>query len=272
MNISVLINSRDRPQVLARCLCSVLSQSLEPAEILVLDDASSTCRLAEELGPLFNKHRLRFIRSEQPLGVSAGRNWLMAEASGDAFCFIDDDAFFADDTALMSLASAMAANSRAAIIATKVFDHYPSGRDRLYLPFTQRAIKQNLCLIDQPQLVSYYLGTCHAIRREVISQCGAYRQATKFGEEELELSYRAIEAGFEIVYLPQVVVHHYPQPSVITTDTHKQPELYYHVQNRFLLAYKYLPWRYVPVYVSIWLVRNGVWALGAGAVREFMEV
>ena len=51
-----------------------------------------------------------------------------------------------------------------------------------------------------------------------------------YGEEELDLSYQAIEAGFDILYLPAVEIHHYPRPPVVDhKDGYRQPE--------FILSY-----------------------------------
>lgn len=272
MNVSILIGSRDRFEVLRRCVASIFSQDYPALEIIVLDDNSSRYHLADLLSEEFDDPRLRCLRAEESLGVAAGRNLLLAQATGDIFCFIDDDAIFQDDDAISHLVAAFETHPGVGIIATQVFDHYPSGHIRLYLPFTQRQMKRNPRLVIEPQPISYYLGTCHAIRRQVVTTCGGYQKFTKFGEEELDMSYRAIEAGFSLLYWPPVVVHHFPQPSVVDRrPKHRHAELYYHTRNRFYLAYRYLPWLYVPVYLVIWLGVYGSRAIRWGALREFTD-
>lgn len=270
MKVSVLIGTRDRINVLTRCLHSVLAQDYPALEVIVLDDASSQYRLADLLRAEFTDPRLCCLRVDESLGVAGGRNRLLAEAAGDIFCFIDDDAVFQTTDAVSQAVSAFEAHPSLGIIAAKVIDHYSDGRIRLYLPFTQRQMKNEPRLMSESRRVSYYLGTCHAIRRKVIDVCGGYLSNTKFGEEELDLSYRAIEAGFELLYVPQVSIDHFPQPSVVSQPgQRRQMELYYHTRNRFYLAYKYLPWRYVPVYLAIWLGVYGARALRQRAGREF---
>jgi len=270
MKVSVLIASRDRINVLALCLQSVLSQTYHPLEIVVLDDGSRQYHLAKLLSAKFDDSRLRCLRVEESLGVAGARNLLMQQATGDIFCFIDDDAFFQDDLAVARLVQSFYQPPQVGIIAVKVIDHYPTGRMRLSLPFTQRQLRRQPQLVTQPGRVAYYLGTGHAIRRSVIEACGGYHSASKFGEEELDLSYRAIEAGFELRYLPDVTVQHFPQPSVVTrSGQYRHVELYYHVCNRFYLAYRYLPWKYVPVYLAVWLGVYGGWAVRRRAYREF---
>lgn len=266
----MLIASRDRINVLALCVQSVLSQTYHPLEIVVLDDGSRQYHLANLLSAQFDDPRLRCLRVEESLGVAGARNLLMQQATGDILCFIDDDAFFQDDQAVARLVEAFNRQPSAGIIAVKVIDHYPTGHMRLSLPFTQRQLRRQPQLVTRPGRVAYYLGTGHAIRRNVLAVCGSYHSASKFGEEELDLSYRAIEAGFELHYLPDVTVQHFPQPSVVTrSGAHRHIELYYHVCNRFYLAYKYLPWQYVPVYLAVWLGMYGWRAVWQQAHREF---
>jgi len=253
MKVSVLIGSRNRPHVLSRCLESVLSQDYSDFEVLVLDDASDQVDLCQALAERFNDPRLRCLRSDVQLGVSGGRNRLMSEATGDILCIIDDDAYFEDSGAITRFVNIFRSDKSIGIVACKVVDHRRGNTD-LLVPFSRRWRRRRPDIVERAQYVSYYLGTCHAIRREVLERCGVYTPELMFGEEELDLSYRVIAAGYRIYYEPAIVVHHYPQASVFAKG--KQggaKELYYHIQNRFYLAYRYLPLRYMPVYLSIWL-------------------
>jgi GT2 family glycosyltransferase len=267
MKVSILIGSRDRFEVLQRCVASVGAQRYSPLEILILDDNSTQYRLDQRIAAQFQDHHLRCFRSDEARGVAGSRNFLMQQATGDIFCVIDDDAYFEDQDSVVQLVEAFKRDPKIGIIAAKVVDHQAS-QTRLLVPFSQRVRQRQPNLTHRTQRVSYYLGTCHAIRRGVIEACGGYRADSMFGEEELDLSYRAIEAGFELLYLPEVVVHHHPQASVVTKQ---HPELYYHVQNRFFLAYKYLPTLYIPSYMIVWLSVYGLRAARQGSLPEFFR-
>lgn len=269
--VSVLIGSRDRPDVLLRCLESVIKQDYSPMEILVLDDNSTKCRLDKLIPRRIQDPRIQVFRSDSQRGVAGGRNLLMQKASGEVFIIIDDDAYFADSNCIVRIAQAFAANEQLGIVASKVVDHQ-NGRVDLLLPFSQRWRKKKPNLPKERRLVSYYVGTCHAIHHQVINECGGYQDDLVFGEEELDLSYRVIEKGFKILYLPSVVIHHEPQTSVVNQPGYRRrAELYYHVRNRFFLAYKYLPWVYIPVYLSIWLSVYGLSAVRQLAFKEFLS-
>lgn len=269
LTISVLIGTRNRPEALKRCLKNVLSQDYPNFEVLILDDSSDSCDICDLIRGLINS-RVRCFRAPQPLGVAGGRNWLMELAKGDVFCVIDDDAYFDSPYALTRIAEVLSRNPDIGIIAVKVVD-YRDGKRELLVPFSKWALFRHPDLIDREVDVSYFLGTCHAIRRKVIEICGPYQSDLIYGEEELDLSYRAVQNGFRIRYIPDVIVHHYPHSSVVKSLwSMKHPELYYHTRNRILLASKYLPFRYLFFYISFWLLRCFLFALQNWAFPEFL--
>ncbi len=269
MKVSILIGSRDRPEILKRCLESACAQQYSPLEILILDDNSTQVRLAEALAVQLADARVRCLRADESRGVAGGRNFLMQQAKGDIFCVIDDDAYFEDRDNIVQLVEAFKRDPKVGIVATRVVEHQ-AGQTDLRVPFSRRARQQQPGLTGRTQRVSYYLGTCHAIHRKVIERCGGYRDDLMFGEEELDLSYRAIEAGFELLYLPEVVVHHHPQPSVVgQRDDRPRSELYYHVRNRFFMAYQYLPALYIPTYLTVWLSLYGLRAMRQRRFKDF---
>jgi len=268
MKVSILIGSRDRPKALIRCLESVMKQDYRPMEVLVLDDNSNGYQLNELLASTFQDPRLRYFRTHTSLGVAGGRNFLMQQAEGDIFCTLDDDAYFSDSRCVSCFVEAFDRHSQVGILAFKIIDHR-AGREDLIVPFSRWWRKRRPHLTEKPQLVSYYLGGCHAIHRRVIEQCGGYQDAFVFGLEELDLSYRAIEAGFGIMYFPSVVVHHCPELSAMEQQE-RHRRLYYYVRNRLFLAYKYLPLIYVPIYLGIWLSALSLSALKQLAFMEFL--
>jgi len=266
VTISVLVATRNRAEPLLRCLESVAAQKPAPHEVIVLDDASD----AVDVAAVVVRARLpgvRVIRSDAPLGVAAGRNRMSREATGDVLLVLDDDAALEGTRCLAELDQALQAHPTAGIIALRIVDHR-SGAEHILAPFRAHDLRRDPGIVDRPQLVAYFLGGAHAMRKTVYDATGGYHEHFVFGEEELDISYRAIQAGHEIFYAPNVVVHHYPAPSVLRVTGQRHPELFYHMRNRVFLARRYLPATHVVPYLAIWLARYGVAALrrplGAG--------
>jgi GT2 family glycosyltransferase len=270
VKVSVLIGSRNRPTAITKCLNSILVQDYKSIEILVLDDNSDLCNLQHVITENFDDNRLYCYRSDVGLGVAGGRNLLMKKASGDILIVVDDDAYFTENNSITKIVEILANNSKVGIIATKIVDF--GEQEKLLLPFSQRSLKKQPELADRTQLVSYYKGGGHALLNKVVKTCGLYQQNLVFGGEELDLSYRAIEAGFEILYTPDVVIHHRPEASAIAKNTKfSSSELFFHVRNRLFFAYKYLPLPYIPIHLAIWMTKYALISIKKSSFTELVS-
>jgi GT2 family glycosyltransferase len=269
MKVSVLIGTRNRYEPLLSCLNSVLAQQYADMEIIILDDCSTECLIEERVKEVYQDDRIIFFRSNEVLGVAGGRNFLMQQASGDVYCVIDDDALMDHHDCLQDIVDYFHSQQQVGILALKVID-YGQDKTDLLVPFSRHWRKKAPHLLETKQIVSYYLGGFHAIKQEVIQECGEYFSGLVFGEEEMDLAYRAVEAGYEIHYLPHVTAHHFPGSSVIGSKKHGS-ELFHHVRNRFYLAYKYLPALCIPIYLSVWLLVYGSAALRKRVLGDYIR-
>jgi glycosyltransferase involved in cell wall biosynthesis len=88
MRISVVIPLYNKRDTVLRALNSVLMQTIQPYEIIVIDDGST-----DGSGDVVARFKNRGIRliAQTNAGVSAARNRGVAEAEGDWIAFIDAD-------------------------------------------------------------------------------------------------------------------------------------------------------------------------------------
>jgi len=86
--VSVVLATRNRPQLLARAIPSVLAQRYESWQLVVVDDGDDpgTRRVAEE----GEDERVVLVRGPQR-GLSAARNVGLDRADGEIVCYLDDD-------------------------------------------------------------------------------------------------------------------------------------------------------------------------------------
>ncbi|MGZ4994429.1 MAG: glycosyltransferase family 2 protein [Methylobacter sp.] len=87
MNISVVIPSYNRCNLLRRALLSVYSQTLLPVEVAVVDDGSTDGTQAM----LRREFPQAVYCYQQNLGVSAARNLGIQQTTGDWLAFLDSD-------------------------------------------------------------------------------------------------------------------------------------------------------------------------------------
>ncbi|MEO3431141.1 glycosyltransferase [Pelagibius sp. CAU 1746] len=269
MKVSVQIATRDRLEPLCKAISSVLSQDYGDFEVVVLDDASQSLDVCEALKERFDDPRVRCFRNGRWSGVSAVRSRMMELGEGDIYCSIDDDGAFAHSSCLSMIVEAFRADPKLGLLAGKIKD-YRGGKERLLLPFGKKALKKDPALPEGRHKVSYFLAGCYAVRREVVERCGAYRPEMMYGEEELDLSYRVIAAGYDIVYEPGIVAYHWPEPSAFGANQPRS-EVYYQIRNRFHLAHAYLPVLYIPSYIAIWLGRYLFTCLQRGRIADYLS-
>ena len=91
--VSAYMPTRNRAASLERAIESVLEQSYQPVELIVVDDASddSTSDLLKTYSGLDD---VMIIHNSEPLGASASRNLAVSKASGEFVTGIDDDDFW----------------------------------------------------------------------------------------------------------------------------------------------------------------------------------
>lgn len=94
--VAVVVPTQNRPALLDEALQSLVSQTLPPAEIIVVDDASTPPvdrdALAEKFGPT-----VRVLRNETARGLAYSRNSGVEASSSDYVTHLDDDDLLAPE-------------------------------------------------------------------------------------------------------------------------------------------------------------------------------
>jgi glycosyltransferase involved in cell wall biosynthesis len=85
--ITAVITTHNRAELVGRAIHSVLTQTIPPLELVVVDDGSTdrTRSVVERYAA-----RVRYVR-QQNAGVAAARNTAVRHAQGDWIAFLDDD-------------------------------------------------------------------------------------------------------------------------------------------------------------------------------------
>lgn len=94
--VSVIVRTKDRPELLLRALCSIAAQDYRPLEVVLVNDGGKPLDMeaaAEALGDV----SLNYIAREQSRGRANAANAGIEAASGTYFIMLDDDDEYSTD-------------------------------------------------------------------------------------------------------------------------------------------------------------------------------
>src|SRR5262245_35235747 len=87
--VSVIIPTHNRAHFLRGAIFSVLNQTFQDFEIIIVDDASNDT--TSQVVGSFDDKRLRYVRHETNKGGSAARNTGILASKSEYIAFLDDD-------------------------------------------------------------------------------------------------------------------------------------------------------------------------------------
>jgi GT2 family glycosyltransferase len=159
--------------------------------VLVLDDASED-GTAEAVATEFPAVRL--LRHPARTGYIAARNELLAAARGELAISLDDDAEIVTPGFLDRIAEHFAAHPCCGVAALRIF--------------WGRTLPASSDVADAPRRVQSFVGCGHVWRLEAWRSLPPYPAWFEMYGEEAFASYELLRGGWEVHYLPSVLVHH----------------------------------------------------------------
>jgi GT2 family glycosyltransferase len=229
--ISYIIVTYGRKDDLLECVKSINDNAIsKDFEIIVVDNKNEI----EVKKTVSSFENVRYFALDRNLGVAGGRNFGISVAKGHYFFFIDDDAIFKTYGFDKKVLDRFKGHKEIGAVAFKILNFRTLSPNIGELPFPRRYVND---LQDLETSVSYFVGTGHAIRRDVLDRIGLYPEDFLYGGEELYLSYKIIRSGYSILYLPEVVVLHKKS----SVRLRRSVELEYEFRNKIVINRKFLP-------------------------------
>ncbi|MBE0540481.1 MAG: glycosyltransferase family 2 protein [Verrucomicrobia bacterium] len=226
MDLSVIIVNWNSREYLRKCVASIVAQThgLE-YEIIVIDSASydgSDQMLRDEYP------QVRFIQSRENLGFARANNQAYAISRGEYLLFLNPDtevvgpAINVLHSALKCLPDAGAVGGKLlntdGTLQTSCVQAFPSILNQLlnveaFRRLTPRARLWGMRAVfesnGKPSKVEMISGACLMMRRSVFERVGRFSPDYFMYAEDVDLCYKARQAGFTNYYLGDaVVVHH----------------------------------------------------------------
>lgn len=219
-----MVTTRDRRDELRRALTSVFAQSV-PLEVIVIDDGSSdgTADMVRDHFP-----GARLIRHQQSRGLIVRRNEGLRDATTNIVISIDDDAAF----------------SSADIVRQTLRDFSHDRIGAVAMPYVDvnrgPEIRQRAPGGDAIYVTDRFIGTAHALRRDVFLSIGGYREDLVHQGEEGDYCVRMLERGFVVRLGTAEPIHHFESAR---RDFRRMD--YFGARNALLFVWQNVPMPYV---------------------------
>jgi glycosyltransferase involved in cell wall biosynthesis len=222
--VTVIIPTRDRPELLAECLETVLASEYpeDRREVLIVDNVPSDDRTRSLVEQRFAGRGVRYLRCDTP-GSAAARN-AGVEASTAQIVAMTDDDVVVDRHWLVELVAAVISAPDVACATGLVvplrldtparvwFEEY-GGFGKGYEPQTYGADGPSTGRLYPFNAGAFGSGNNVAFRREELRRLGGYDPLLGNGTpsrsgEDFELFLRVIRSRRRLAYTPAAVVHH----------------------------------------------------------------
>jgi GT2 family glycosyltransferase len=228
---TLVVTTKNRVEELRRALTSAIAQTGVTLEIVVIDDGSSdgTSTMVKTEFPT-----VRLEHRKNSLGLIVRRNEGARLAAGKILFSIDDDAeFISPDTVARILDQ---------------FDHDRIGA--VAIPFVN--VRQSPKIYQQAgiggakiQVTERFIGTAHALRRDLFLRLGGYREHFIHQGEEGDYCLRLLAAGYVVRLGCCQPISHYES---IRRDTRRMD--YYGRRNDILYAWHNVPMPYLVLHIA----------------------
>jgi glycosyltransferase involved in cell wall biosynthesis len=131
INLSVIIPTYNRAHLVGRAIQSVLDQTYQDFELIIVDDGSTDN--TEEVVKSFNDKRVRYIKHERNKGVSAARNTGIKATRSKYIAFQDSDDIWQPEKLKKQMAAFSSAPSKCGVVYTGFFRRVEGGI-KIYIP------------------------------------------------------------------------------------------------------------------------------------------
>jgi GT2 family glycosyltransferase len=206
----------------------------EPYEVIIIDNSGDAVIDPAPRSAI----EQRIEASGENLGAVGGRNRGMSLARGQFWIFIDDDAIWHDDQDAARMLTLLQSDERIGAVAVKSLA--PDGIPiRVEYPHPNKAY---IAAQQSPVDVPYFYSMGLSLRADVVRQVGDLPERFSIYMEEVDLSYRVLDAGYRIVYAPDVAVYHHR--SDLGRPTKGANYWYQNALNKCRMAWRFLPLPY----------------------------
>lgn len=217
--VSVVIPTKDHPEVLERCLKSFRERTDYPYYEWIVVDNGSNGENRSKMEILRQKYGFTYIYEEMPFNFSRMCNMGAAGATGDLILLMNDDIEIVEQSWLRRMAG-QALQPHVGAVGAKLW--YAGTQNIQHVGITNMQIGPSHKLVTFPDDRDYYYGrnrvaydmigvtaACLMVSREKYEEVGGLDETMAVAYNDVDFCFKLIEAGYYNVQRNDVVLYHH---------------------------------------------------------------
>lgn len=217
--VSVVIPSKDHPEVLERCLASFREKTdYEYYEWIIVDNGSNS-KNRSKMVALQQKYGFAYIYEEMPFNFSRMCNMGAAHATGDLLLFMNDDIEIIEHSWLRRM-TGQALQPLTGAVGAKLW--YAGTQNIQHAGITNLVIGPSHKLVTFSDNRDYYYGrsqvaynmvgvtaACLMVSRDKYNEVGGFDESMAVSYNDVDFCFKLLEAGYYNVQRNDVVLYHH---------------------------------------------------------------
>lgn len=233
--VSIIIPTRDRDDLLRKCIESMLDRtSYSRYEIVVVDNQSCDPGALEYLESASNHPRVRIVKHDHPFNYSHLNNEAVRRCKGSVICFMNNDIEVITRDWLEEMVSHAL---RAHVGAVGAMLYYPNDTIQhagvivgmhgvAAHPYSgmPRGYNGHMARARLTQAMSAVTAACLVVRREVFEKAGGFDVDLQVAFNDIDFCLRLRQLGYVNIWTPFAEFYHSESASRGTDDTKEKLE------------------------------------------------
>lgn len=217
--VSIIVPTRDKPELITRCVRSVLEKTAYPHfELLIVDTGSQDTSVLAFYNELNHEERVRLLYYTEPFNYSAVNNWAARQAQGQYLLFLNNDTEVITNDWLEEMLR-WAQRPECGLVGAKLLrpdnniqhagvivglggfaGHIFAGLpEAANTPYGFAEWYRNYLAVT---------AACMMMRRSVFEELGGFNEEFSLNGGDVELGLRAWERRYRVVYNPFARLYH----------------------------------------------------------------
>ena len=231
--VSILIPNRDQKETLEKCLNSIWEKSTyNNYEILIVENNSSSPEIFDYYREIEKRPGVRILTWKEGFNYSAINNFGEKSAAGDYLLFLNNDVEVINPRWIEELLG-NCQRKEVGIVGAKLY--YPddtiqhagtvigiggiAGHAFLNMPRSRTGYLHKASLQMDLSAVT---AACMMMKRQVFEQLGGFEERLSVAFNDVDLCLRTVQAGYLVVYNPEVELYHYESKSRGAEDSEEK--------------------------------------------------